>query len=398
MNELDMPFICSNLASLSGIPLRLFKENNEMEIYTMVELPADPFSLYKNEILASDETVWYHVTPQGHYYGVIRHTAGMIVIGPMCQMGSDERDLREMAFLLGLHGKAADGFSAAMRSIPFLGVESFLRMICLVYYYLYGQKKDITDLVFDDTPQDNRNILPHAAERESGYLDVHNTLYYEKRMLDYIRLGDIERLREMFLTTSHGRAGQVAANQTRQAKNIFIITTTLASRASIEGGVPAEEAFGISDLYIQQCELLSDDTAVSRLQWRMVMDYASRTERLRHGREFSTFTIEVLKYIRSHLFRAIHINEMAKELHVDRSYLAVKFKQETGVTLTEYIRNEKITEAKRLLGSTNKKLEEIAAYLGFSSQSHFQNTFKKYAGLTPIEYRKSCGQSQNYDR
>ena len=45
-------------------------------------------------------------------------------------------------------------------------------------------------------------------------------------------------------------------------------------------------------------------------------------------------------------------------------------------------------EAKRLLRYTDKSLSAISSYLGFSSQSHFTRAFKKFAGITPGEYRQ----------
>ncbi len=56
-----------------------------------------------------------------------------------------------------------------------------------------------------------------------------------------------------------------------------------------------------------------------------------------------------------------------------------------------FVLKEKIEEAKRLLRYTDKSLNAIAAYLGFSSQSHFANTFRKYAGKSPSEFRKLYG-------
>ena len=48
----------------------------------------------------------------------------------------------------------------------------------------------------------------------------------------------------------------------------------------------------------------------------------------------------------------------------------------------------KVEEGKRLLRYTDKSISSIAAYLGFSSQSHFANVFRKYANSPPNEYRQ----------
>ena len=79
--------------------------------------------------------------------------------------------------------------------------------------------------------------------------------------------------------------------------------------------------------------------------------------------------------------------KLAQELHYSRPHLSRKFKEETGMTLTDFILTKKSEEAARLLAFTDKSLISISDYLGFSSQSHFARVFKKYIGMTPSEYR-----------
>ncbi len=59
------------------------------------------------------------------------------------------------------------------------------------------------------------------------------------------------------------------------------------------------------------------------------------------------------------------------------------------MTLSDFILNEKTEEAKRLLRYSDKSVAAISAYLGFSSSGHFSRVFKKYAGITPNEYRET---------
>lgn len=180
----------------------------------------------------------------------------------------------------------------------------------------------------------------------------------------------------------------MAADQLRQLKNTFIVTATLVSRAAISGGMEADEALSLSDAYIQKCEISEDMKRITNLQYNMVFYFTEQVEKLRRGKAPSKLALDVTNYVHRHISEAITTENVAKALFISRSRLSVKFKQETGEKLVDFILKEKVTEAKRLLRYTDKPVSAISAYLGFSSQSHLTHVFKRYAGCLPNEYRK----------
>ena len=168
------------------------------------------------------------------------------------------------------------------------------------------------------------------------------------------------------------------------------MTATLVSRAAIRGGMREDEAFSLSDAFIQRAELLTSYSKIMNLQYNMILEFTEQVEKLRRGKHESKLALDVANYVRRRLSEPISVEKMAEEFFLSRPYLSAKFKQETGMTLTDFILNEKTEEAKRLLRYSDKSASAISAYLGFSSQSHFAKVFKKYAGCTPNEYRESC--------
>ena len=112
-----------------------------------------------------------------------------------------------------------------------------------------------------------------------------------------------------------------------------------------------------------------------------------RHTRIKKGDRYDKFMRSVTGYIREHLTEEFSVDQMAQDLFLSRSYLSTKFKKETGMTLSQYIQEQKIEKAKSLLKTTDRSILEIATYLGFSSQGYFQNVFKKLTGMTPKEYR-----------
>ena len=83
----------------------------------------------------------------------------------------------------------------------------------------------------------------------------------------------------------------------------------------------------------------------------------------------------------------IQVTDVAEHIGRSRSYLSGRFKKELGFEIGGFIMRCKLEEAKSLLTYSDKSLIEISNYLCFSSQSYFQNVFKKKYGMTPKQYR-----------
>ncbi|WP_295117864.1 helix-turn-helix domain-containing protein [uncultured Chitinophaga sp.] len=78
----------------------------------------------------------------------------------------------------------------------------------------------------------------------------------------------------------------------------------------------------------------------------------------------------------------------AEQLHVTPQYLNIASKKETGLTAGHCIRSRLLLEAKRMLSLTTQDVKEIAYSLGFSDSSYFSRFFRRYAGLSPLAFRK----------
>ena len=172
--------------------------------------------------------------------------------------------------------------------------------------------------------------------------------------MDIVRKGDTVALRRWIAQAPPVRGGKIAGDQLRQQRNLFIVTATLVSRAAIRGGMREDDAFSLSDAYIQRVELLTSYGKIINLQYNMVMEFTEQVEKLYRGRHTGKLSLDVANYVRHHLSEAISVDKMAGEFFLSRPYLSAKFRQETGMTLTDFILNEKTEEAKRLLSYSDK--------------------------------------------
>jgi len=211
----------------------------------------------------------------------------------------------------------------------------------------------------------------------------------EERMLSCVEHGKVAEIQELFRNPKPGSAGIMAGDVLRQEKNLIVCTATLVTRAAIRGGLAPETAFVLSDLYIQKAELMTDLLGLARLNAQMVLDFTKRVEAEKCGVHHSKMVRRVRDYVFAHISEQITTDALAKECGMNRTYLCKLFADETGMTVGKYVTHTKMEEAKRLMDITPKSTAEIAEYLGYSSQSHFQRVFKQYTGLTPGGYRST---------
>ncbi len=394
MKNLDLQYLCTVIGNLSGVPIRLYDGETLKFSYSLVKLPKDPVELYREDIWRVRESVGYFVTRIFNYYGVINSGSHKIIIGPTRQTGNTDQELRELAFQLGVAPDDTISFVSGMKSIIRMPLESIMQILCTMNYVLNGEKLSLQDIaVFDDQQSilSKDAVAKQNAQQYSDenipLQDVHNTFELEQTVMTIVRKGDTAALREWLKAAPAVRGGIIAAEPLRQLKNTVIVSATLASRAAIRGGMDVEDAFNLSDAYIQKCELLNSPDQIMNLQYHMILEYTQKVERIRLGKHPGKLAINVANYIQHHLSEPITVEDIAKKLYLSRPYLSRKFIEETGESLTDFILKEKTEEAKRLLRYSDKSLTAISDYLGFSSPGHFSRVFRKYAACPPSEYR-----------
>lgn len=396
MSNVDYAYLGKCVASLSGIPVRIYEGETELFRFFPVNLPKDPMTLYRANIMKISEHIGFFATPLFHYYGVLNAGKRKLVVGPTSQIMADDQRLKELAFRLDVPKEEVGAFLNGMNAIVRMPVETLLEMLCTLNHFLNGgETLQLSDLAIHETEQ---ALLKTGAEQqrtkrvyaeEASARQAHNTLAVENVLMEIVRQGDTAALKGWLSQAPAIQGGMIAKDQLRQLRNTFIVTATLASRAAIRGGMREDDAFTLSDAYIQRVELMTSHEKILNLQFHMLLEYTEQVEQLHRGKHMTKLSLDVANYVRHHLSEPVSVDAMAEEFFLSRPYLSSKFKQETGQTLTDYILNEKTEEAKRLLRYSDKSAAAIAAYLGFSSHGHFCKVFKKYTGLTPNEFRDS---------
>lgn len=102
----------------------------------------------------------------------------------------------------------------------------------------------------------------------------------------------------------------------------------------------------------------------------------------------SNLEFEIANHLSNNLYTKFSLEDLCDRLYYGKTFLCTFFKQKTGKTIHQTYLQFKIDEAKKLIRN-GCSLQEISEKLCFDSPSHFNSTFKKYAKMTPNEYKLS---------
>lgn len=290
-------------------------------------------------------------------------------------------------------------------TVPVCELDILIGDILLIYNLCHEEEatretllmKNCIDARTDEKLQESYSKLVFE-NREYG--KIHNPYDQELREFSSIESGDLDQLKRSIDEDYTGEIGLLADHPLRNAKNRAIVVVTLASRAAMRGGVVPEAAYSLSDSYIQKIEKCKDIPAVFHLFYAAEYEYARMVKELNEQKEGilakdkNPHINKCKDYIFSHLHGKISVQDIADALGLNAGYLSELFHDCEKITLTEYIRREKINLAKNLLIYSRYSYSEISTYLGFSSQSHLGKYFKAATGMTMRQYRSVYGMKE----
>ena len=388
-SEYSQLFYASN-----NIPIAYYEDNHLISYFGFTDFFLPNFHIFKT-FHSAEKPFSLNIYNDDGYYGFINKGKHSLVIGPVYAVVPKDHIIRSFMHEHRIYPSNREAAKEYLWNLNHCTYHIFFNILSLTYYTLYHKAPSLDEVyslgsedIHDTITQKVSEVYYDAREAQT----LHGTYQLEQQIIQYIKDGNVAQL-EIFLKkirqSSHILEGIVGDSPLRQAKNIFIaLVAYIGKAAAIPSGLDIELTYHLIDQYSIECERLHSVMDVETLQYNMIMDFAKRISESMIPGGLSPEIYSCIQYVNSHINEYMSVTDVADYIKKSRSYTLNHFKRELGFNLGEYIIHAKIQEAKSLLTFTDKPLIEISNYLCFSSQSHFQNVFKKITGETPLSYRK----------
>ena len=152
----------------------------------------------------------------------------------------------------------------------------------------------------------------------------------ESRLLEVVRLGDLEGARKLLAEEMPDvdATGIFANTATKAEEYMTVSMITLITRAAVDGGLNAERAYEIGDVYLQQISrCVSRGENIGLIGYRAIYDMTKAVSDAQNERRGHSFIEDCKGFVETNLRKNITIAEIGPAIGVSRTYLARKFKE-----------------------------------------------------------------------
>lgn len=222
----------------------------------------------------------------------------------------------------------------------------------------------------------------HMQEPETGetvlpaFFDISRIHYYVKKH-------EAQAFREYIRSVTDQLIG--SRDYTRQVMDHLRRELIHAFATCIrDNGIPENEVF--SDSALSALEKNAVRSVEDMCRYAQAL-YETVDARLQILLDSEDIIARVEAYIQAHFRENINREDVAAIAYITPNYLSKQFRIKKGMNLREYINQIRIEEAKRLLLTTNLSVSEVAGMSGYENISYFSTVFRKYTGMSPIDWR-----------
>ncbi len=317
----------------------------------------------------------------------------VMILGPYLTQQPSREEIMEWAEMEHADPRQHRQIEKYFSSLPVLPRSSHLHLMLDAFFdRIWGSgnysAENVTSHGSAEISSDRPGLLSSQENPLLSASIMEERYAHENSIIEAVRKGQSWRVETFLARVGSQNFEQRASDPVRNIKNYCIITNTLLRKAAEQGGVHPIYIDSLSTDFALRIEALSSPAAGPALIGEMAKGYC-RLVREHSTKGYSALIQKAIILIEGNLSGNVTLSHLASELSVNSSYLSALFRKETGVTLTDYIAQQRISHARHLLESTRLQVQTIGQLCGFEDVHYFSKVFKRLTGLTPKAYRQS---------
>lgn len=314
----------------------------------------------------------------------------IFAVGPFLTHELTRHEVLEKSEMLSLSPKTAQLLENYYGLVPqvFDG-STVLVLIETFAQHIFGSDGNFSliELSGDLTDADADIKSDDSSAEEFDLIKMEKRYDRENELIYAVRHGLSSRAEMLFSNFTELSFEKRLSDPLRNLKNYCIIMNTLLRKAAESGGVHPLYIDKVSSDFAKRIEIIPNVNDVAVLMREMSKSYC-RLVRKHSLKDYSPPVRKAIMYIDTDLSRDLSLSAISAHLNLSSAYLSNTFRHEVDKTITDFVNERRISQAKRLLNTTSLQIQTIAQHCGYLDVHYFSRVFKKITGKTPKEYRK----------
>jgi AraC-like DNA-binding protein len=309
-----------------------------------------------------------------------------VVLGPYCTEMLTQADCIILLQRNGLSTNLATDLAIYRNAFPISKSDDVRHALAALRRYVDRpvEHTEMRYLHYGDS-----NSLNEAANIRKPYDELIDQRYrLETQFMQAIMTGDSSDALKHWHSLHRSVAHLKALGQTlEQARIAAAVNRTTIRIAAIRVGLPAtinDQLTRKSAAIIQKAATID---AINHEHERLIREFCTLIYNMQHH-SYSPLVLSILYYFKHNYHQQIDMASLAFELNITPTYLARRFKQETGLSPSHFLRRLRLDHAAKRLSYSEESIQDIAASIGILDPNYFSKIFLQKFDETPSSYRK----------
>lgn len=325
---------------------------------------------------------WVHLQNGGGF---------LVILGPLYLKNTSVEESLQRMDRRGLSPHVRQDYLRILGEIPFIHPDSLMHFACMLHYICYEEYLSRESIRYEAIGN------PAAEKEEEREVPKSENDYGRMAAHEEKLLRDLKEGRDP-VPEENGYQGEIQdfhlKDGLRQLKDNLIIFTALCARTAVRGGVSLSIAKTREGDWIRQIEAIHGFGAGSQIIQSMYGDFQRLIRSAGEADGRSKAVRDAQDYVRLNYTRSLTTEEIARYCGYTEYYLTRKFSKETGMKLSDYIRQVRLDAAKVMLLTSQKDIQQISEELQFGSRSYFDRVFRQEIGMSPKQFRETRGRGR----